>query len=334
MLRRLVTVVILLGALATQVAPAAASPRVAIFYYPWYGNPLHDGAYRHWQQGGLLLPGQLASSFYPARGMYSSADALVLGAQVAEIRSAGIDVLVTSWWGRGSFEDDRLAAVQAAAATVSLEVAVHLEPYAGRTPESTRADVEYLHARGIRDFYLYGAHERPAADWRQVTDLEGVRVLAQTHMGGYASAGGFDGLYTYDILVYGGSSFARICAGATAMGVLCAPSVGPGYHARRAVGDERVKLRRAGRTYDSMWRAAIASGAGEVTITSYNEWHEGTQIEPARPRAGPQGWRYLGYDGAWGKTGRAAETAYLGRTAYWSTRFRTAATPAGGDTAR
>ena len=34
-----------------------------------------------------------------------------------------------------------------------------------------------------------------------------------------------------------------------------------------------------------MWRAAIAARADRVTITSYNEWHEGTQIEPAaRPR--------------------------------------------------
>ena len=74
-----------------------------------------------------------------------------------------------------------------------------------------------------------------------------------------AAAGGFDGLYTYDIVVYGGDKFARLCAQAHAMHLLCAPSVGPGYDARRGSGDPEVKPRRNGATYDSMWRAAIAA---------------------------------------------------------------------------
>ena len=65
-----------------------------------------------------------------------------------------------------------------------------------------------------------------------------------------------------------------------------------------------------------MWTSAIRAGADLVTITSYNEWHEGTQIEPARARRG-----YHGYDGAWGARGRDAERAYLDRTAYWTARF-------------
>ena len=66
-----------------------------------------------------------------------------------------------------------------------------------------------------------------------------------------------------------------------------------------------------------MWRGAVKARADLVTITSYNEWHEGTQIEPARP--GRRG--YQCYDGAWGLRGHAAETAYLDRTAYWVRRF-------------
>ena len=46
-----------------------------------------------------------------------------------------------------------------------------------------------------------------------------------------------------------------------------------------------------------MWNAALHAGADMVTITSYNEWGEGTQIEPAG-----HGGRYESYDGAYGCT--------------------------------
>jgi glycoprotein endo-alpha-1,2-mannosidase len=331
MFPRVLTVLVLACALAVPAATAADARRVAIFYYPWYANPQHDGSFRHWQGSSTSAAptGHLAAAFYPARGLYSSADGLVLAAQVAELRAAGVDVLVSSWWGRGSFEDRRLEAVRAAAAGAGLEVAVHLEPYPGRTPESTRDDVAYLREAGVREFYVYGVHERRAAEWRVVTELEGVRIHAQTAMAGYAVEGGFAGLYTYDVLAYGGGSFARICAAAHRAGIVCAPSVGPGYDARRAVGDMRVKPRRAGRTYDAMWQAVIRARASAVTITSYNEWHEGTQIEPARPYNGTNGGSYAGYVGAWGRKGTAAERAYLDRTDFWSKRFRRGARRAG-----
>ena len=59
-----------------------------------------------------------------------------------------------------------------------------------------------------------------------------------------------------------------------------------------------------------MWKTALGAEADLVTITSYNEWQEGTQIEPAQVQADRPG-----YDGAWGRTGMAA----AGRT---STRRR------------
>jgi hypothetical protein len=319
---------LILGLLLALVLPAAASAgtRVSAFYYPWYGTSAKDGSFQHWGQRGHAPPNDIASAYYPAIGLYSSSDKLVVAAQMDEIASAGIDELAVSWWGRGSAEDARMPAVVAAARIDHLSVAAHLEPYPGRTVASVVADVQYLEASyGIRTFYVYRALDLPAGDWAAAHDAlhagGGVTVYAQTALVGAAATGLFDGVYTYDIVTYGAMKFRRLCNEAHAKKLICAPSVGPGYDARRGSGDPVVKQRRNGKTYDSMWKMAIDSRADRVTITSFNEWHEGTQIEPAMPQRRGR-YRYLSYENAWGLHGPEAELAYLTRTRYWSDVFR------------
>jgi glycoprotein endo-alpha-1,2-mannosidase len=311
--RRLFVVLLLLGALPARAA-TAHPVRSAIFFYPWYSNPAHDGGWSHWQQGSHSPPFDIGSVFYPQRGSYSSSDAGVLAGQMRDIRAAGVDEVVSSWWGRGSLEDARLPRVQRAARRAGLVTAVQLEPYPGRTAQTVADDLVYLRSLGIHDVYVYEAADIAAADWRTLDlSLSGLRVFAQTGLIGFASAAGFAGFYTYDVLVYGGEKFDRLCDEARAVGLLCAPSVGPGYDAEAATGDPRVKDRDYGVTYDSMWHAALNAGADLVTITSYNEWSEGTQIEPAKP-----GGRYDSYNGAYGLRGHAAQRAYIRETARWT----------------
>src|SRR5579883_3149224 len=208
-MRRLLLVLALALALP---APAWAGVRVTAFYYPWYGTVARDGSYEHWSQDGHTPPNDIASAYYPASGLYSSSDALVVAAQMNEIRSAGIDEIAYSWWGRGSPEDERLPEVAAAARADGIQVAVHLEPYGGRTVASTVADVAYLRALGIGTFYVYRAFDFPPAQWAAAMPRlhAGHSLLfAQTGLVGQAAAGGFDGVYTYDMLTYGGNVFAR-----------------------------------------------------------------------------------------------------------------------------
>jgi hypothetical protein len=302
--------------------PVVGAPAVSIFYYPWYGTATEDGFYEHWGQYGHRPPDDIAAGFYPARGVYSSSDTRVVDAQLAEIAAAGVGEIVVSWWGTASTENARLPTILDAAREHGLTVAIHLEPYPGRSAESTAADIAYLRGLGVDTFYLYQPQDLPPEDWAAMNaQLEGVTVYAQTGLAGFARKGGFAGLYTYDVLTHGASSIGRICAAARLNGLLCAPSVGPGYDARRGSGDLRIKLRRGGATYDAMWRAAIAAAADRVTITSYNEWHEGTQIEAAASIARRGAYRYGTYDGAYGRRGVAAQNAYLERTAHWSRAF-------------
>lgn len=317
---RLIAVVFVLLAFP---AIAQAEPRVSIFYYPWYGNPARDGSWEHWMLPGSPT-GDIASSYYPARGLYSSSSAPVVRAQMREIAAAGVQEVVSSWWGWGSREDVRLPLIVREAHAAGLAVAVHLEPYPGRTIDTVEADIDHLRTLGITRIFVYRPFDIALADWANLRDREpGIQLYAQTTLVGKAAKAKFDGVYTYDVLLWGGDMFSRYCAQAHRVGLTCLPSVGPGYDATHATADLRVKPRRDGATYDTMWRSAIRSPADGVTITSYNEWHEGTQIEPARSRLGgaAAAARVQSYEGAYGRTGRASQTAYLDRTAFWSDSF-------------
>jgi hypothetical protein len=334
-----------LGALRLAAPVVAAAPRpfvapgkVAVFFYPWYATMAHDAHWRHWEQAGHAPPGDIGANFYPARGVYSSLDPAVLTAQAKDMAAAGVDRVVSSWWGRGDFEDWKLPENIAAMRGAGLEFAIHLEPYVGRSPATVTADLAYLRTFGIRDIYLYQVDDRPAEEWAPVVAaFPDLRFFAESgNLGSmtngtfarYAAAAGFDGVYTYDPVRYGPPELASTCAWARQYRLLCAPSVAPGYDGRRAKPwDSRVVDLAGGRRYDDMWAWALAAGADDVTVTSWNEWHEGTQIEPARPYCFADGFCSPGYDGAYGRTGPAAERAYLDRTAYWAATFRARTAP-------
>jgi hypothetical protein len=91
----------------------------------------------------------------------------------------------------------------------------------------------------------------------------------------------FDGLYNYATLhlEQGGFDWARSLLPDT----LYVPSVLPGFSARRiAYPADAYVPRLGGNTYNEQWTAALGTGIQPemMTITSFNEWHEGSMIEP------------------------------------------------------
>ncbi len=62
---------------------------------------------------------------------------------------------------------------------------------------------------------------------------------------------------------------------------LYAATVIPGYD-DTVIRDPGIVIQRNGlETYDTLWISAINASADWVLITSFNEWHEGTEIEPS-----------------------------------------------------
>lgn len=311
--------------------PALHGTGVAVFYYPWYARQDRDGAWRHWDEGGHTPPDDIGSDYYPLRGAYSSLDPAVLDAQMGDIAAAGISEAVVSWWGQGSFEDQALAGVATAAAAHGVGVGIHLEPYPGRTADTVRSDYAYLQRLGFRDIWLYMADLMPGEALAAVNDaFPGVRTLAESGDVGFVKAGGFArwawaahfrGIYLYDAINYEARDLTAFCGSARPYGLVCAPVAAPGFVAHR-VGADYGRSREGGFTYDRRWTGDLGSRPDVVAITSYNEWHEGTQIEPAVPKCLSASFCYLNFEGAYGTGGQAAAYAYLNRTLHWTTLLR------------
>lgn len=312
------------GGLALATAPAAAAIRprprferqVLTFYYPWYGNPATSGRWSHWQGPNAEAPRQSPTLDHPALGLYDSHDPAVITTHVAQAKAAGITSLVVSWWGVGSFEDKALPAILAASAAAGLRVTVYLEQQKDGAAGATR-DVGYLlatyathpawlRARGrpVLFFYLQALRDLSASDWRHAAKgafLVGDVSPRETPQ--FAAWAPFmDGIHVYVLAPYvHGMTPEQMTAWADRTypmwrrmigeRLFCATVI-PGFDDRLVPSRPQPRPtveRYDGRTYDALWNAAIRHDADWVIITSFNEWHEGSEIEPSRE----QGDRYL-----------------------------------------
>eukprot|EP00747_Dinoflagellata_sp_TGD_P213260 gnl/TRDRNA2_/TRDRNA2_86243_c1_seq2.p1 gnl/TRDRNA2_/TRDRNA2_86243_c1~~gnl/TRDRNA2_/TRDRNA2_86243_c1_seq2.p1 ORF type:complete len:192 (+),score=28.34 gnl/TRDRNA2_/TRDRNA2_86243_c1_seq2:52-627(+) len=143
------------------------------------------------------------------------------------------------------------------------------------------------------------------------TDIDAVVLCLWVERGQstYLKQGGFDGAYTYFAasgMTFGSSPmhWFEMKELAQKLGLLFVPSVGPGYTDVKVRPWNRQNTHaREGFAYlDRMFHNAMETSPDIISITSWNEWHEGTNIEPAVPRDG-----YEDYEDAGGPD------AYLSR---------------------
>ena len=204
----------------------------------------------------------------------------------------------------------------------SVKVAFHIEPYQGRTPQSVKGDLKYIvetysdhpafYKHGGRPLvYMYDSYTNSAQEWAEVlkpgrpSSIRGTKfdciiigLLVEKHHENQILNGGFDGFYTYfaaDGFSYGSTSrnWKSLANFAQRNKLLFIPSFGPGYDDVRVRpwNQGTTRKRRDGAYYRDMSSAAVRTrvgpggqGSGIVSVTSFNEWHEGTQIESAIPK--------------------------------------------------
>ncbi len=283
---------LLLGFLAAP-APARAQngPLVLAFYYAWYDMATWDRP----------LPD------YPAQ-RYISADPATIERHVLWARQAGIDALVQSWygpWTANNQTETNFALLLDIAARYGLFAAVDLEvtsPFISAPADVVAAlrhvltvhaaHPAYLRAGGRPVVFFWRQQRYPVETWETIrrevdpdhrslwiaegTDLEYLRVFDGNHLYSVAWSATPE-----DVLIRWGNRV-RDWGRKNGRAPLWVATVMPGYD-DRATGraDAFVRDRAGGDYYRRCWQGTIASGADWVILTSFNEWMEGTQIEPS-----------------------------------------------------
>ena len=202
-----------------------------------------------------------------------------------------------------------------------IKVALHFEPYQNRSVVSVRKDIEYIVMKyaehpamfkyslvdGLKPLpvvYIYDSYMIPDSEWARLftrngdltvrgkeLDIFAISLLTKQLEQDFILRGGFDGFYTYfatDGFTFGSSlkNWPPLASFARKNNLLFVPSVGPGYDDTRVRpwNSRNTRLRRGGEYYINSIAKALAVNPKFVSVTSFNEWHEGTQIEPATPK--------------------------------------------------
>eukprot|EP00299_Pterocystis_sp_00344_P007974 c2833_g1_i2.p1 GENE.c2833_g1_i2~~c2833_g1_i2.p1 ORF type:complete len:392 (-),score=85.60 c2833_g1_i2:52-1227(-) len=146
--------------------------------------------------------------------------------------------------------------------------------------------------------YVYDSYQIPSRDWETVLKPSGRETIRETahdaivvglwveqSHGSELFNSGFDGVYTYfaSPISYGSTAenWHSIASTCRKRQMLFIPCVGPGYVDTpvRPWNEAATVNRNDGDTFRKSFRNAIGVSPEMIAITSFNEWHEGTQIE-------------------------------------------------------
>ncbi len=277
-----------LAASASVAQPAHADGPLALaFYYAWFDE-------NSWS------PDQVPDFPTPR---YASRDRGTIERHVSQAQSAGIDALVQSWWGPGNPTDDNFRTLLDVAKAKGFRAAVDFEltsPFYGGNRaaivnglrsliQTYTGHPAYLRWNGKPVIFFWKQTMLSVADWNAIrNEVDPGRTtiwIAEGDNAAYLSQ--FDGHHLYSIAWAADPAPQLVKWGGrvrSAGDKLWVATVMPGYDDTKLAGQRSGVFRRDranGAYYRETFRGARESGADWVIITSFNEWPEGTYIEPS-----------------------------------------------------
>src|SRR5262249_29665185 len=302
-----------------QTAPTPTSgeyltKQVLAFYYGWYGNPQVSGSWSHWSGVDEAAKRIGSSTDYPELGPYDSHDPKLIEQHVRKAKEIGITGFIVSWWRQGDFHDKGMPLILFEARQAGLGVTIYFEdvrPRGAPDPKTAVEDLLYvlerygrhpawLKVKGKPVVFVYSraVGQLKMDGWQSV-----IMEVNQRYSGGALFVGDrispeaaklFDGIHTYnptgstagksvdEIRDWARSTFPQWIEVAGEDRIACVTLIA-GYDDSK-LGRKQprpITDRHQGETYRVMWQEAIAANPDWVLICSWNEWHEGSQIEPS-----------------------------------------------------
>ncbi len=251
-------------------------PIVAAFYYPWYPEG--------WTSNGVFPD----TNYRPSLGFYDSGDRSVIRAHIRAMRYGGIEVGISSWWGRGHPTDDRVARLLRAAVDTTFRWAIYYEPegYGDPSIRRIRADLTYIQANYTSDqsflrigtrpvIFVYNADDADCSvvdRWDRANEIDAYLVLKV-----------FEGYRDCPVQPAGWHQYGPALAEDDQSPYSF--SISPGFW---KIG-EHPRLSRDPTRWLQEIRDMLGSGARFQLITTFNEWIEGTSVESAEEWASDSG---------------------------------------------
>jgi len=277
--------------------PSRVSPKLVLaFYYPWYGSP--DGEHKYWSHWNPDRE-RMTATDKPVLGYYDSYSTDVIRSHIEWAKEARIDGFIVSWWGIGSGEDIAMDYILKCAQDENFLIAIYYEPENNK--EGILKDLRYIYnkycnnssflkidGRPVIFFYERSLKSLSSDEWLSVFEElsnENIKLIsiADNLSGEFISA--FDGIHTYNPSFWDleGLELKYNMARTITMtwGKLFCATVISGYNDTYARKPGLSFPRDDGRLYEKIWDIAINSRPNMILITSFNEWHEGTEIEPS-----------------------------------------------------
>lgn len=292
--------------LPPPILPLITTSSLGVFYYPWTGgnygiSPNSSETWLHWKDGSHKPPKTWDSNYLPDLStiklfdpntrLYSAKDTGIIDEQLKLMRQAGIGFVISSWWGQNSYEDQALNIIFNKVLPspgnpypdVKFCIYYEKEGFADVPKSEIISDINYVKQKYASGPYYYKINGKPVifvynADIGDLTDAQKWSDV-RNDTGIYTVLKVFSGYQNNTKLADSWHQYSPAHPGGFEKQGNYSAFITPGFHKW----NEQPRLERENFTRWENDVMLLKNASVQFRlIETWNEWGEGTGVEPAQ----------------------------------------------------